>query len=79
MRLGPEVEARYTREGYKWLVINGYHNERDAAMTEASDYDILWVRGEEDTKVLYGEKYRAGRVSGTQKNKDRRAAKEVIV
>jgi hypothetical protein len=36
--------------------------------------DILWVRDEESTRKLYGAKYRPGRVSGTQKNADRRSA-----
>ncbi|KAF2501489.1 hypothetical protein BU16DRAFT_426794, partial [Lophium mytilinum] len=60
------------KEGYGIRVVQGYHNERDAAMTEESDYDILWVRDEADTAKLYGGKYRPGRVSGTQKNMDRR-------
>lgn len=76
MRLGAEVEEMYRREGYNMKIVHGYHTERDAAMTEESDYDILWVRGEEETRLLYGDKYRPGRVSGTQKNKDRREAKE---
>lgn len=75
-RLGREVEEKYRQEGYSMRVIQGYHNERDAAMTEASDYDILWVRGEAETAALYGPKYRPGRVSGTQKNKDRRLQKD---
>lgn len=54
-------------------VVKGWHSQRDAAMTASSDYDILWVRSDEETKKLYGAKYRPGRVSGTQKNKDRRA------
>ncbi|KAF2192729.1 hypothetical protein K469DRAFT_717316 [Zopfia rhizophila CBS 207.26] len=72
MRLGPEIEEKYSKEGYNIRVIQGYHNERDAVMAEDSSYDILWVRGEAETRTLYGSKYRPGRVSGTQKNKDRR-------
>jgi hypothetical protein len=41
-------------------------------MTQESDCDILWVRPDNETKALYGKKYRPGRVSGTQKNKHRR-------
>ena len=44
-------------------------------MTEDSDRDIAWIRSEEETKKLYGKKYRPGRVSGTQKNIDRRNLK----
>ena len=75
MQLNPEVEKRYREEGYNIKVIQGYHNERDAACTDASDYDILWVRGETETIALYGSKYRPGRISGTQKNRDRRLLK----
>ncbi|OCK86117.1 hypothetical protein K432DRAFT_377071 [Lepidopterella palustris CBS 459.81] len=74
-RLGKAVEEKYAKEGYGFKVVKGYHTERDTAMTEDSDYDILWVRSEGDTKKLYGAKYRAGRISGTQQNKDRRISK----
>jgi TorA maturation chaperone TorD len=67
---------RYNQEGYNTRIIEGYHTDRDAAMTETSDYDILWVRGDAETAALYGSKYRPGRVSGTQKNKERRLLKE---
>lgn len=69
------VEAtinKYRRRGLMVKVIQGWHTERDAAMTAASDYDILWVRTDEETQLLYGAKYRPGRISGTQKNKNRR-------
>lgn len=46
--------------------------DRDAAMTRDSDIDIAWVRPEELAKVLYSKKYKPGRVSGTQKNLNRR-------
>ena len=47
------------------------HLQRDARMTRASDYDILWARSEEDARKLYGEKYRT-RVSATELNRLRR-------
>ncbi|KAL9561323.1 hypothetical protein ACKAV7_014678 [Fusarium commune] len=47
------------------------HLKRDAEMTKASDYDILWVRGEEECRKLYREKYRP-RISGTELNRRRR-------
>jgi len=37
-----------------------------AAMTNASDTDIAWVRSEEEQKKLYGKKYKK-RLSGTEK------------
>jgi hypothetical protein len=66
----------YKKEGYSLKVIRGRHGDRDAAMTEESDYDILWIRGHAETAALYGRRYRKDRVSGTQKNKDRRELKE---
>lgn len=48
------------------------HNQKDKAMTLASDLDIAWVRSEEEQKKLYGAKYRH-RKSGTQCNLERRA------
>ena len=72
LRTGPETQERYRNQGLCVKVINGWHTERDAEMTRDSDYDILWVRPDDETKALYGKKYRPGRISGTQKNKDRR-------
>ncbi|KAM6529493.1 hypothetical protein FALCPG4_007629 [Fusarium falciforme] len=48
-----------------------HHLERDAEMTNSSDYDILWVRDEEECRKLYGEKYRP-RISATELNRRRR-------
>jgi hypothetical protein len=47
------------------------HLQRDARMTRASDYDILWVRSEDEARKLYGDKYRT-RVSATEMNRLRR-------
>ncbi|KAL9570460.1 hypothetical protein ACKAV7_005391 [Fusarium commune] len=47
------------------------HLQRDAEMTKASDYDILWVRSEEECRKLYRDKYRP-RISGTELNRRRR-------
>lgn len=49
-----------------------HHVQRDAAMTAASDYDILYVRTEEESRALYGPRYRP-RVSATELNRRRRA------
>lgn len=45
---------------------------RDNAMTTSSDQDIAWVRPVEEQKKLYGKKYRHKRISGTEKNLNRR-------
>ncbi|KAL5335986.1 hypothetical protein BJX70DRAFT_401043 [Aspergillus crustosus] len=45
---------------------------RDAAMTEASDYDILRWRTEEESREFYGGLFRAGHVSNTERNWRRR-------
>lgn len=68
------IDNKYRMRGLNVkVIIQGWrHTERDAAMTAASDYDILWVRSDEETKTLYGAKYRAGRISGTQNNQNRR-------
>jgi hypothetical protein len=47
------------------------HLQRDARMTRASDYDILWTRSEEEARKLYGDQYRS-RVSATELNRLRR-------
>jgi hypothetical protein len=43
---------------------------KDAAMTQDSDYDILWIRPSKHSSVT-------GRVSGTERNQIRRKAKEI--
>lgn len=46
--------------------------ERDEFMTCASGFDIAWVRPKEERIKLYGENYQSERLSGTQRNLDRR-------
>lgn len=41
--------------------------DRDAAMTHISDFDIAWFRSEQAQKEIYGNKYRK-RTSGTERN-----------
>ncbi|XWV26276.1 hypothetical protein QJ857_gp0799 [Tupanvirus soda lake] len=48
------------------------HDEKDAQMTRDSDIDIAYVRTQEESKKLYGNKYKPNRISGTQKNIERR-------
>ncbi len=50
--------------------------QRDEAMTRDSTHDILWIRGAEETKFLLGKKYKPGYISGTEKNRLRRALKK---
>ena len=47
------------------------HLDRDARMTAASDFDILYVRTDEEAREFYGERWRK-RVSATEMNRDRR-------
>ncbi|KAK5707286.1 hypothetical protein LTR17_020821 [Elasticomyces elasticus] len=47
------------------------HIVRDTHMTLRSDYDILYVRSDEESRKLYGDKYRA-RISATEMNRLRR-------
>jgi hypothetical protein len=63
--------------GYK-NILTGYSSfdQRDAHMTEDSDFDIAWVRPDHETKLVVealGKVYRPGRVSGTLKNIHRRS------
>ena len=46
--------------------------ERDAAMTQASTYDILRVRTTEEAKAFYGGLARPGYVTNTERNWRRR-------
>ena len=56
------------------------YNQRDAAMTRASTYDIAWVRTEtvEEAKMRYGSKFNPKRISATQANLNRRRKKGSI-
>ena len=64
---GKHVDPRVT-------LVGGFssHNAKDKQMTLNSDQDIAWIRPEEETKALYGDKYRPGRISGTEQNLIRR-------
>lgn len=46
--------------------------ERDAAMTQASTYDILRWRKKEEAKEFYGKLWRDGHVTNTERNWRRR-------
>ncbi|KAL4954524.1 hypothetical protein BDW69DRAFT_163007 [Aspergillus filifer] len=45
---------------------------RDEAMTEASDYDILRFRTDDEGRLFYGKMYREGVVTNTERNWRRR-------
>lgn len=60
------VVARKGPDARRW-----HHIQRDANMTAASDYDILFTRSEEESRRLYGDKYRP-RISATELNRRRR-------
>ena len=42
------------------------HTQKDKAMTQHSNVDILWIRPKEDTKLMYGDNYNENRISGTE-------------
>ena len=60
-----------------YMTIGGFrnHSSKDSRMTLNSDIDLAWVRCENDSKLLYGDKYKPGRISGTQQNLNRRKKK----
>lgn len=68
----PELIQHFTDLGVKVRMVSGDHERRDTVMTRESEYDILWVRSEAESKEVYGRKWRKGRVSGTEKNRLRR-------
>ncbi|KAK3623209.1 hypothetical protein LTR22_024476 [Elasticomyces elasticus] len=53
------------------------HLVRDTNMTLHSDYDILYVRSEGESRDLYGDKYWK-RASATQLNRERRGKMELM-
>lgn len=68
----PGAIQHYEDLGVGVKLVSGDHEKRDTVMTRESDYDVLWVRSEEETRAVYGRKWRPGRVSGTEKNRLRR-------
>ena len=58
----------------RFKTMSGFQDddERDEAMTNASDEDILWIRSPEEQKKRLGAKYNPFHVSGTTKNMLRR-------
>ncbi|KAJ7768538.1 hypothetical protein B0H16DRAFT_319519 [Mycena metata] len=64
-------EKEFTALSVKVVIAGRGHKARDAAMTAASDYDILRYQTEAECRALYGSEYRP-RVSGTEWNERRR-------
>lgn len=65
------VRTECTSERYDKKDPRAKHLNRDARLTQASDYDILWARTEAEEKALYGQKWRP-RMSATEMNRLRR-------
>lgn len=75
---GGHLRAR----GVNLQVVEGQMSrERDAALTRASDYDILRLRTKEEARAFYGRLWREGYVTNTERNWKRRQkiAEEVVV
>jgi hypothetical protein len=71
----PDLMLHYTTKyGVEVLYDNKWtsYEDRDADMTWASDCDLCWIRSEDETKRLLGKSYNPKRISGTQKNLNRR-------
>ena|SRR5581483_5338407 len=51
------------------------YSERDQSLTLNSDYDIAWVRSEEESKILFGNRWKPHKKSATQLNLERRRAR----
>jgi len=65
-------KAEYQAKGF---VVKGpfaSHSDRDAQMTKDSDYDIAWVRSDDEAKAIYGDEWKKGDICATEKNIRRR-------
>lgn len=68
--------STYNKNPGQFLTKGGFksHTEKDTAMTNDSDKDILYIRSIEEQKRIYGDNYKH-RVSGTERNRNRRIKK----
>jgi hypothetical protein len=66
-----KLQAEFESARVRNLAAGRIHSERDEAMTNASDYDILRYLTNEERVELFGGKYRE-RVSGTELNERQR-------
>lgn len=60
------VVSKTGKDSRRW-----HHIQRDANMTDMSDYDILYVRTDDESRALYGDRWKP-RVSATEMNRQRR-------
>jgi hypothetical protein len=70
-----ETSDLHTDTKYNGIkIINGFtsYTSRDKLMTVNSDYDIAWIRPVEESKKMYGDEFKPGRISGTELNIQRR-------
>ena len=75
-KLQQEIVNRVTKLGIKSVCEFKSDTHRDEACTQASTYDIAWVRPKEETAKLLGDKYDPNRLSGTEQNLMRRKTRE---
>jgi len=67
-----QCRERYTSLGIPFQFGFNSYTSRDAQMTKDSTYDIAWVRPLAESKKLLGSDFNPKRISGTQRNLDRR-------
>jgi hypothetical protein len=62
---------------FEFATVGGFDSDdtRDAAMTNASDDDILWIRSSESYRKLLGNRFNPMHISGVVKNLMRRKDK----
>ncbi|KAJ5182397.1 hypothetical protein N7492_000013 [Penicillium capsulatum] len=74
--------AHFRARGVRLHVVEGQMSrERDAALTRASDYDILRLRTPEEAQAFYARLWRDGYVTNTERNWKRRQkiAEDVVI
>lgn len=67
-----ECRERYASLSIPFKFGFSSYTSRDAQMTQDSTYDIAWVRPPEESQKLLGINFDAKKISGTQRNLDRR-------
>lgn len=74
--------GHFRARGVHLQVVEGQMSrDRDAALTRASDYDILRLRTKEEAQAFHGQLWRDGYVTNTERNWKRRQkiAEDVVV
>ena len=67
-----ECRERYASLGIPFQFGFNSYTSRDAQMTKDSTYDIAWVRPLAESQKLLGSDFDPKKISGTQRNLDRR-------